>query len=141
MDSELLEQLAEAARRLESLLTQEFEALKGQQIDAFEALQAEKRETLEALARPELMAVIQNSQDRQTLTALAKNPLWNRIQDQLDACKRAHQRNELLISRQLDAIRGALATLQSQDPGSTLELYDKLGRVRSSRKSVLSGDA
>lgn len=43
MDSELLEQLAEAARRLESLLTQEFEALKGQQIDAFEALQAEKR--------------------------------------------------------------------------------------------------
>ena len=72
MDSELLEQLAEAARRLESLLTQEFEALKGQQIDAFEALQAEKRETLEALARPELIAVIQNSQDRRRLLRLQK---------------------------------------------------------------------
>ncbi|NBS13057.1 MAG: hypothetical protein EBS77_10430, partial [Gammaproteobacteria bacterium] len=70
-----------------------------------------------------------------------KNPLWNTIQDRLEACKRAHQRNELLISRQLDAIRGALSTLQAQDPGSTLELYDKLGKVRSSRKSVLSGDA
>ena len=141
MDSALLEQLADAARRLESLLTREFDALKGQQIEAFEALQLEKREILEALSRPELMAVIQNTQDRSALTALSKNPLWNTIQDRLEACKRAHQRNELLISRQLDAIRGALSTLQAQDPGSTLELYDKLGKVRSSRKSVLSGDA
>ena len=141
MDSALLEQLADAARRLESLLTREFDALKGQQIEAFEALQPEKREILEALSRPELMAVIQNTQDRSALTALSKNPLWNTIQDRLEACKRAHQRNELLISRQLDAIRGALSTLQAQDPGSTLELYDKLGKVRSSRKSVLSGDA
>jgi len=141
MDSILLEQLDESARRLESLLTREFDALKGRHIDAFEALQPEKQELLKALARPELMDLIQNSSDRSALTALSKHPLWNAIQDRLEACKRAHQRNELLISRQLEAIRGALATLQAQDPGSTLELYDKLGKVRSSRKSVLSGDA
>jgi flagellar biosynthesis/type III secretory pathway chaperone len=59
----------------------------------------------------------------------------------LEQCKKSHQRNELLISKQLDAIKGALSTLQNQDPAGSLELYTKLGRVKSSRRSILSDDA
>ena len=133
----LTEMLA-SVRRLDSLLTEEFEALKSQNLEIFEALQSEKVKILERLAE---LNISEESLDQTTLQELINEPMWNEITNVLDRCKRSHQRNELLISKQLDSIRGALSALQNQDPSATLELYTKLGKTRATRRSILSGDA
>ena len=127
-----------SVRRLDSLLTEEFDALKNQKLDVFEALQTEKIDILESLAKLDLS---EEKMERETLQRLINDPTWNEITAILERCKRSHQRNELLISKQLDSIRGALSALQNQDPTATLELYTKLGKTRAMRRSILSGDA
>lgn len=138
MRQDTLIQALASVRRLDSLLTEEFEALKTQKLDAFEALQAEKISLLESLAELNLS---EDKMDRESLERLINDPTWNEITSILERCKRSHQRNELLISKQLDSIRGALSALQNQDPTATLELYTKLGKTRATRRSILSGDA
>ena len=138
MQQDTLIQALVSVRRLDSLLTEEFEALKTQKLDAFEALQAEKISLLESLAELNLS---EDKMDRESLERLINDPTWNEITSILERCKRSHQRNELLISKQLDSIRGALSALQNQDPTATLELYTKLGKTRATRRSILSGDA
>ena len=138
MQQDTLIQTLALVRRLDSLLTEEFEALKTQKLDAFEALQAEKISLLESLAELNLS---EDKMDRESLERLINDPTWNEITSILERCKRSHQRNELLISKQLDSIRGALSALQNQDPTATLELYTKLGKTRATRRSILSGDA
>jgi len=136
-----LQPILASVKRLDSLLTDEFEALKTQRLDAFECLQQEKVVLLQTLAESGVVNNPGEPADSEKLKALLADPLWANITDLLESCKKSHQRNELLISKQLDAIKGALATLQNQDPNGTLELYTKLGRVKSSRRSILSGDA
>ena len=138
MQQDTLIQALASVRRLDSLLTEEFEALKTQKLDAFEALQAEKISLLESLAKVNLS---EEKMEQETLERLINDPTWNEITSILERCKRSHQRNELLISKQLDSIRGALSALQNQDPTATLELYTKLGKTRATRRSILSGDA
>ena len=135
--TQLLETL-NSVKRLDSLLTEEFEALKNQNLEFFEALQAEKLKILEVLAG---LDFIGEKLDQAATQELLNNPIWNEITSLLERCKRSHQRNELLISKQLDSIRGALSALQDQDPSATLELYTKLGKTRATRRSILSGDA
>ena len=135
--TQLKETLASASR-LDSLLTEEFEALKKQDIDIFEALQSEKVKILEGMAD---LDIADEGLDEATLQQMTNDPMWNEITRLLERCKRSHQRNELLISKQLDSIRGALSALQNQDPSATLELYTKLGKTRATRQSILSGDA
>lgn len=130
--------LLASVRRLDSLLTEEFEALKTQKLEVFEALQVEKISILESLAEFNLS---EERLDRVALEQLTDDPTWNEITSILERCRRSHQRNELLISKQLDGIRGALSALQNQDPAATLELYTKLGKTRTTRRSILSGDA
>lgn len=136
-----LQVLFNSVKRLDSLLTDEYEALKTQKLDAFEALQQEKIPLLQALSSSGIVQNPDQPKDPARLEDLAKNPLWDDITDVLERCKKSHQRNELLISKQLDAIKGALSTLQNQDPAGSLELYTKLGHVKSSRRSILSDDA
>ena len=138
MQQDTLIQALASVRRLDSLLTEEFEALKTQKLDAFEALQTEKISLVESLAELNLS---EEKMDRESLERLINDPTWNEITSILERCKRSHQRNELLISKQLDSIRGALSALQNQDPTATLELYTKLGKTRATRRSILSGDA
>ena len=135
--TQLLETL-NSVKRLESLLTEEFEALKYQNLEIFETLQAEKLKILEVLAD---LDFIGENIDQAATQQLLNDPIWNEITTLLERCKRSHQRNELLISKQLDSIRGALSALQDQDPSATLELYTKLGKTRATRRSILSGDA
>ena len=135
--TQLLETL-NSVKRLDSLLTEEFEALKNQNLEFFETLQAEKLKILEVLAALDFIGV---NIDQAATQQLLNNPIWNEITSLLERCKRSHQRNELLISKQLDSIRGALSALQTQDPSATLELYTKLGKTRATRRSILSGDA
>ena len=136
-----LQVLLTTVRRLDSLLTDEYEALKSQKIEAFEALQQEKMSLLQTLASSGIIEDPEQPTDPEKLEAVVESPVWGDITEILQRCKQSHQRNELLISKQLDAIKGALSALQNQDPTGTLELYTKLGRVKSSRRSILSGDA
>ena len=50
MQSKQLLETLNSVKRLDSLLTEEFEALKNQNLEFFEALQAEKLKILEVLA-------------------------------------------------------------------------------------------
>lgn len=138
MDESALTQTLALVEKLEVLLAGEFEALKKQDLETFDALQVEKVDILEQLST---LGVPHHENESADLKHLIDNPLWGEVSSGMERCRRAHQRNELLIMKQLDTIRGALSALQNQDPSATLELYTKLGKTQATRRSILSGDA
>ena len=109
------------AKTLQDMLEQEFEHLKAQNLDAFEASQAAKNELLQQLA--ELAGI--DGPD----AADALGPQWDGFKEHMAHCRDMHRRNEVLIVRKIDAIRGALQSLQVQDTTSSVEIYDRLGKV------------
>jgi flagellar biosynthesis/type III secretory pathway chaperone len=116
-----LEQALALAHTLEEMLELEFEQLKVQNLDAFEASQASKNELLQQLA---VLAGIQGPHSADEL-----GPEWDGFKSQMAQCRDLHRRNEVLIGRKIDAIRGALQSLQIQDPTSSVEIYDRLGKL------------
>ncbi len=116
-----LEQALALAKTLEDMLEREFEQLKVQDLDAFEASQNTKNELLQQLAQ---LAGIHGPE-----SADALGPEWDGFKEHMAHCRDMHRRNEVLIGRKIDAIRGALQSLQVQDPTSSLEIYDRLGKV------------
>jgi flagellar biosynthesis/type III secretory pathway chaperone len=121
-----LEQALVLAQTLEDMLEREFEQLKVQDLDAFEASQSTKNELLEQLAR---LAGIQGPE-----SADALGPEWDGFKAHMAHCRDMHRRNEVLIGRKIDAIRGALQSMQVQDPTSSVEIYDRLGKVSRGRR-------
>jgi len=121
-----LEQALALVQTLDDMLELEFEQLKVQNLDAFEASQSTKNELLEELAR---LAGIEgpNSAD-------ALGPEWDEFKDRMAHCRDLHRRNEVLIGRKIDAIRGALQSLKVEDPASSVEIYDRLGKVSRGRR-------
>ena len=127
--SVLPESVAQAealAVSLAQILEQEFEHLKAQNLDAFEAGQASKNELLQSLTQ---LAGITGPD-----SADALGPEWDDFKDHMAHCRDLHRRNEVMISRKIDAIRGALQSLQVEDPSSSVEIYDRLGKVSRSRR-------
>ena len=116
-----LEQALVLVQTLDELLEQEFEHLKAQNLDAFEASQTSKNELLQQLAQ---LAGIHGPE-----SADALGPEWDAFKEHMAHCRDMHRRNEVLIVRKIDAIRGALQSLQVQDPTSSVEIYDRLGKV------------
>ena len=121
-----MEQALALAQTLQDMLELEFEQLKVQNLDAFEASQASKNELLQQLAQ---LAGIQGPDSADTL-----GPEWDGFKEQMAHCRDMHRRNEVLISRKIDAIRGALQSLQAQDPTSSVEIYDRLGKLSRVRR-------
>ncbi len=128
MDSQSasLEQALTLAKTLEEMLEREFEQLKVQDLDAFEASQSTKNELLQQLAQ---LAGIQGPD-----SADALGPEWDGFKANMAHCRDMHRRNEVLIGRKVDAIRGALQSLQVQDPTSSVEIYDRLGKISRGRR-------
>jgi flagellar biosynthesis/type III secretory pathway chaperone len=122
-----------SAQRLATLLDEEFEALKAQDLDRFEALQPEKIALLGRLAQ---LKVPEPSTDGGQLPSD-----WRDFEDQILECRDRHRRNSILIQRKLDAIRAALKTLQGVDPTSSVEVYDRLGRIATGKKKSGYTDA
>ncbi len=116
-----LEQALALAQTLDEMLEREFEDLKAQNLDAFEASQTTKNELLQQL---EQLAGIHGPD-----SADALGPEWDGFKEHMAHCRDMHRRNEVLIVRKIDAIRGALQSLQVQDPTSSVEIYDRLGKV------------
>jgi flagellar biosynthesis/type III secretory pathway chaperone len=111
---------------LESVLEEEFSALKVQDLDRFEQLLTLKNNLLQQLSD---ITGVKQPEDADKLGAP-----WEEFRSRMLACRDLHRRNEILIVRKLDAIRGALDSLQVTDPASSVEVYDRLGRVNRRRR-------
>ena len=111
---------------LESLLEQEFEALKSQDLDHFEQL-LEQLSTLSGVRQPE---------DADRLGSE-----WDAFKASMVVCRDMHRRNEILIVRKLDAIRGTLQSMVIDDPASSVEVYDRLGKINRLRRRRGYSDA
>jgi flagellar biosynthesis/type III secretory pathway chaperone len=116
----------ERVQALSSVLEEEFEALKVQDLDRFEQLLNLKTDLLQELS--DITGV------RQPEDADALGDEWSLFREEMLACRDMHRRNEILIVRKLDAIRGALDSLQFTDPASSVDVYDRLGRVNRMRR-------
>lgn len=106
------------ALELEQILEQEFQALQEQKLEPFENLQPGKTALLAELAR--LCPPAEQ---------LQADPMWSDLRDSLLRGRDAHRRNAVLIERKLEAIRGALGSLQVDNPTASVEVYDRLGKV------------
>lgn len=109
---------------LHQLLENEFEALRLQDLDTFESLQDTKLAIFETLT-----TLTGTGTDENRLDA----PEWDTFKNLIKDCRDLHRRNEVLISRKLDAIRGTLHTLRGSDPTASVEVYDRLGRLSRGR--------
>ena len=112
--------------RLVDLLDEEFNALKEQDLDAFEELLNEKNQILADLTQ---LTGVRQPEDADRL-----GPEWTPFRDRMRVCRDMHRRNEILILRKLDAIRGALESLNVNDPTSPVEVYDRLGQIKRLRR-------
>ncbi len=118
---------------LEQLLETEFDQLKAQNLDAFEATQSSKNALLQELTR---LAGIEGPE-----SADALGPEWDGFKEHMMHCRDLHRRNEVLIHRKIEAIRGALQSLQVEDPTSSVEIYDRLGKLSRARRGRGYSDA
>jgi flagellar biosynthesis/type III secretory pathway chaperone len=112
--------------RLNELLDLEFDALKAQDLDQFEVLLSEKNHLLTELSR---ITGVRQPEDADKL-----GTHWNDFRARMMTCRDMHRRNEILIMRKLDAIRGALESLNVNDPTSPVEVYDRLGQIKRLRR-------
>jgi flagellar biosynthesis/type III secretory pathway chaperone len=117
------------AERLLALLDAEFEALKIQDLTAFESHQAEKAAILQELGA---LALPEEGPEAQA---------WEPFREVIRQCRDHHRRNQILVQRKLDAIRAALKTLQGADAASSVEVYDRMGRMSANRRSRGLADA
>jgi flagellar biosynthesis/type III secretory pathway chaperone len=109
---------------LHQLLENEFEALRLQDLDTFESLQDTKLVIFQTLT-----TLTGTGTDDNRLDA----PEWDTFKNLIKDCRDLHRRNEVLISRKLDAIRGTLHTLRGNDPTASVEVYDRLGKLSRGR--------
>ena len=122
--------------RLRRLLDEEFEALREQDLARFEKLQGPKTQLLQELTDiVESHRAILESAETTASNLLAS---WDAFRASMLDCRDLHRRNELLILRKRDTIRGALqALVGGGDHGSSVEVYDRLGRVgRAARRQA-----
>ena len=127
------------ARLLSVLLDEEFEALKTQDLEHFERLQPNKVDLLKKISQvPPPKA--DNTNNSQTAQAGLSGE-WEGFKQLVRECRDRHQRNAILIQRKLDAIRSALRTLQGADATSSVEVYDRLGRLAANKRRSSYTDA
>ncbi len=106
--------------QLHQTLEQEFEALKRRDLGFFERLQPTKEGLLDQLSGWQ-------TQHQGTELALGQD---TECREWLMRCRDAHRRNETLLQRQLEAVRGALQALSASTSLQGVEIYDRLGQMR-----------
>jgi flagellar biosynthesis/type III secretory pathway chaperone len=111
---------------LRELLDLEFDALKAQDLDQFEILLSQKNQLLSDLTQ---ITGVHQPEDADQLGAH-----WQGFRVRMLECRDLHRRNEILIMRKLDAIRGALESLNVNEATSSVEVYDRLGQIKRIRR-------
>ena len=108
------------ANELLKLLELEFEALKLQNLSEIESIQEKKIPILEYLGTDSVKAnVLETKGDAD----------WESFKSIISECKNAHRRNEILVNRRIESIKGALNTVTGENKEDELEMYDKLGKL------------
>lgn len=124
-------ELNDLTKNISNILDKEFEFLKGQNIDDFLAIQDRKEKLLADLSQKII--------DFDLSASLVKNqPQFDQFFVNIQDCQKAQKRNSILVSRKIDAIRGALNTLESKNNNST-DLYNKLGKIKNSKSFNYKG--
>lgn len=128
---QLLSQSLHRAQGLKTLLEKEFVALKEQDLSLFEELQDQKLAIFSFLSQPDFLERAQAF----TADPSAANQFsgWDEMIELIAECKELHRRNEILINSKLQSIRNALQSIQVPDPLNSVEVYDRLGKLRPSR--------
>jgi flagellar biosynthesis/type III secretory pathway chaperone len=127
------------ANDLKGLLEQEFESLKKQDINGFEKLQSRKAEILTFLSDDRLSDIVKSNPDSESAKMMLGT--WDKLMGIISECKDLHRRNEIFINRKLESIKGALKTIQTPDPLNSVEVYDRLGKVRNNKVRQNMGKA
>ena len=124
-------ELNDLTKNISNILDKEFEFLKGQNIDDFLSIQDQKEKLLADLSQKII--------DFDLSASLVKNqPQFDQFFANIQDCQKAQKRNSILVSRKIDAIRGALNSLESKNNNST-ELYNKLGKIKNSKSFNYKG--
>jgi flagellar biosynthesis/type III secretory pathway chaperone len=124
-------ELNDLTKNISNILDKEFEFLKGQNIDDFLSIQDQKEQLLADLSKKIIEFDLSAS--------LVKNqPQFDQFFANIQDCQKAQKRNSILVSRKIDAIRGALNSLESKNNNST-ELYTKLGKIKNSKSFNYKG--
>ena len=110
---------------LEKILEQEFSALKQQDMDSFDRLQPRKIAIMEALGADGVIESITAS-DTSERSQTSQEEVSS-IKILIDRCHELHRRNEILINRKLEAVKGALASLREGSATDDVEVYTKAG--------------
>ncbi len=124
----------EEALRLQHLLQAEFEAIRVQDLGSFETLQPAKERALLLLGNFMKAFAETASPDGQLLLADEQLTQWETFQTRMSACRDSHQRNAILIRSKLESISATLKVLQNSDNASSIEVYDRLGRMSGYRR-------
>ena len=124
-------ELNDLTTNISNILDKEFEFLKGQNIDDFLSIQDQKEKLLADLSKKIIEFDLSAS--------LVKNqPQFDQFFANIQDCQKAQKRNSILVSRKIDAIRGALNSLESKNNNST-DLYNKLGKIKNSKSFNYKG--
>ena len=124
-------ELNDLTKNISNILDKEFEFLKGQNIDDFLSIQDQKEKLLADLSQKII--------DFDLSASLVKNqPQFDQFFANIQDCQKAQKRNSILVSRKIDAIRGALNSLESKNNNST-DLYNKLGKIKNSKSFNYKG--
>ena len=124
----------EHARRLGGLLEEEFKALSAQDLPRFESMQAAKEEILAALAQLVQGLTAVGEAGAAPSESLPDGAQWEQFQQLMSDCREAHRRNDILIRTKLESIRAALRILQNSENSSSVEVYDRMGKMYGYRR-------
>ena len=108
----------ELTESLKQLLEHEFELLRINQSEELEALQSKKSDILHSLSS------IFSTED------INKNNINYTFILKLQECKNMHRRNEIFLTRKLNAVKSALFTLQNGQEHTIDQTYDRKGSVK-----------
>ncbi len=126
-----IHELNDLTKNISNILDKEFEYLKSQNIDNFLSIQDQKEKFLADLSQKIIDLDLSTS-------SLKKQTQFDAFFANIEDCQKAQKRNSILVSRKIDAIRGALNSLESKNNNST-ELYNKLGKMKNSRSFNYKG--
>ena len=142
-DIPYLQQILHKTEALKELLENEFSALSKKDLPELEEIQQKKSEILASLSNEKFLSLVEFQKTNGNRSDLDEEPLriWDQIITVMQENRKLHQRNEVLVNTKLESIRNAIKTLGTSDPQSSVEIYDKLGKIKGNKFRNKMGDA
>jgi|TARA_A100000164_G_scaffold374949_1_gene408969 flagellar biosynthesis/type III secretory pathway chaperone len=142
-DIPYLQQILHKTEALRELLEKEFSALSKKDLPELEEIQQKKSEILASLSNEKFLSLVEFQKASGNRSDFDEEPLriWDKIIAVMQDNRKLHQRNEVLVNTKLESIRNAIKTLGTNDPQSSVEIYDKLGKIKGSKFRNKMGDA